>query len=181
MPLPRPPPKGGTGGKPIIPGASPRRRCPTAGATGFGFLASNQGITNTPRHRTCTYRRAPPWPRCPHHTHRQDKGRASPGGKPGGSPLVPEAPKPTRRPGHSRISPGGRAQHPAGTRSCGLRLGSPPSASGWQRTPGPSRAHQTASRTSGLCGVEQHRHPPARSRMRRGAGDLPGSAPLHPS
>lgn len=48
MPLPRPPPKGGTGGKPIIPGASPRRRCPTAGATGFGFLASNQGITNTP-------------------------------------------------------------------------------------------------------------------------------------
>lgn len=124
-----------------------------ASATGFGFLASNQGITGTPQHHTCTHRPAPPWPRRPHHTRRlerpswKDKGRASPGGKGrAGSQAslssCQKPPKPTRQPGHSCISPGGRAQHPAGTRSHGLCLGSPAGTSGWQRMPGPSRAQQ---------------------------------------
>lgn len=40
---------GGAAGNPIIPGSSPRRRRPLpASAAGFGFLASNQGITDNP-------------------------------------------------------------------------------------------------------------------------------------
>lgn len=109
---------GGAGGNPIISGASPRRRCPPppAWAAGFGFLASNRGITDNPgttcmhagHLRDLTTHISHPGGKAILAGHgllaagRSQPGRAGPGGRPGRFPSalsslpschIPQAPR----------------------------------------------------------------------------------------